>query len=63
MGRNAVFLAVALVFSTVPGTAFPEVRLTLLSFNTWGSGLNEGKPIDETAAALTAADADLVGLQ
>ena len=40
-----------------------ETRLTLLSFNAWGAGLNEGKPIDETVAVLRAADADLVGLQ
>lgn len=40
-----------------------EARLTLLSFNAWGGGLNEGKPVDETLAVLRAADADLVGLQ
>jgi hypothetical protein len=40
-----------------------ETRLVLLTFNAWGGGLNEGKPIDETLAVLRAADADLVGLQ
>lgn len=41
----------------------PPLRLTLLSFNAWGAGLNEGKPIDETLAVLRSADADLIGLQ
>ena len=40
-----------------------DMRLTLLTFNAWGGGLNEAKPIDETLAVLQAADADLVGLQ
>ena len=39
------------------------MELTLLSFNTWGSGLNDGKPVDETVAVLRAVNADLVGLQ
>jgi len=38
-------------------------QLTLLTFNAWGGGLNEGKPVDETLAVLRAVNADLVGLQ
>jgi exodeoxyribonuclease-3 len=45
------------------GSLADDLRLTLLTFNAWGGGLNEGKPIDETLAVLQAADADLVGLQ
>jgi endonuclease/exonuclease/phosphatase family metal-dependent hydrolase len=40
-----------------------ELRLTLLTFNAEGGGLNAGKPIDETVAVLRAVDADIVGLQ
>jgi len=45
------------------GPLAADTQLTLLSFNTWGSGLNDGKPIDETVAVLRTAKADLVGLQ
>jgi endonuclease/exonuclease/phosphatase family metal-dependent hydrolase len=38
-------------------------RLTLLTFNTEGAGLNQGKPVDETLAVLQAARADIIGLQ
>lgn len=38
-------------------------RLSVLSFNIWGGGLNQGESIAATAAAIRAADADLVGLQ
>lgn len=54
-------LVCALLLAAAPLAA--ATRLTLLSFNAWGVGLNEGKPIDETLAVLRAADADLVGLQ
>ena len=37
--------------------------LSVLSFNIWGGGLNQGESIAATAAAIRAADADLVGLQ
>lgn len=52
-----------LVCALLPSPLAAETRLTLLSFNAWGAGLNEGKPIDETVAVLRAAGADLVGLQ
>ena len=38
-------------------------QLRAMSFNIWGGGQNEGKSIDETVAAIRAADADIVGLQ
>jgi endonuclease/exonuclease/phosphatase family metal-dependent hydrolase len=34
-----------------------------MTFNVWGGGANEGKPVDETAAAIRAAGADIVGIQ
>lgn len=57
-------LPVLLIALLSAGTALAEAsRLTLLTFNAWGGGLNEGKPVDETLAVLRAADAGLVGLQ
>ena len=53
----------ALVLALVSGAAPAGQRLTLMSFNAWGGGLNEGKPIDETLAVLRAVDADIIGLQ
>ncbi len=34
-----------------------------MSFNIWGGGANEKKPIDETVAAIEAAGADIIGVQ
>ncbi len=57
--RSIVFIL--LLLAAAPLAA--ESRLTLMTFNTWGSGLNEGKPVDETLAVLRAAGADIIGLQ
>jgi endonuclease/exonuclease/phosphatase family metal-dependent hydrolase len=40
-----------------------EIEVTAMSFNIWGGGANEKKPIDETVAAIEAAGADIVGVQ
>jgi exodeoxyribonuclease-3 len=40
-----------------------DTVLTVMTFNTWGGGANEGKPIDETAAVIRAAGADIIGIQ
>jgi exodeoxyribonuclease-3 len=56
----SLVLAASLTAGYLPAD---ETRLTLLTFNAWGGGLNEGKPIDETLAVLRAANADVVGLQ
>lgn len=37
--------------------------LRVMSFNIWGGGMNEGKGIEETLAAIRAAGADVVGVQ
>jgi endonuclease/exonuclease/phosphatase family metal-dependent hydrolase len=34
-----------------------------MSYNIWGGGANEGKPVDETVAVIRAAGADIVGIQ
>jgi len=46
-----------------PAPVPAETVLTVMSFNTWGGGTNEGKPVDETAAVIRAAGADIVGIQ
>ncbi len=43
--------------------AHAETTLRVMSFNIWGGGANESKPIDETLAVLRAANADIIGLQ
>jgi exodeoxyribonuclease-3 len=40
-----------------------ETTLTVMSFNIWGGGANEDKPIGETVAAIEAVDPDIVGIQ
>lgn len=37
--------------------------LTVMTFNAWGGGQNEGKLIDETLAVLRRVDADIIALQ
>ena len=60
--RRAFLLTLALpLFFAAPAMA--ETQLTIMSFNIWGAGANEGKPIDETVAVIRAAGADIVGLQ
>jgi endonuclease/exonuclease/phosphatase family metal-dependent hydrolase len=56
-------LSLACLLCALSAPLSAEIRLTVLSFNAWGGGLNEGKPVDETLAVLRAADADIVGLQ
>lgn len=48
---------------SAPDGAAGATRLTLLTFNAEGGGLNSGMPVDETLAVLSAANADIVGLQ
>ena len=60
MRRTA--LLVATVLAALPADA-QETTLRVMSFNVWGAGANEGKPIDDTLAAIRAAGADVVGLQ
>jgi exodeoxyribonuclease III len=40
-----------------------ETALTVMSFNIWGGGANESKPVDETVAAIEEVDPDIVGVQ
>jgi exodeoxyribonuclease III len=40
-----------------------ETTLTVMTFNIWGGGANEDKPVDDTVAAIEAVDPDIVGIQ
>ena len=54
-------LAGLIAFAANPAAA--ETKLTIMSFNIWGGGANEQKPVDETVAAIKAAGADIIGVQ
>jgi endonuclease/exonuclease/phosphatase family metal-dependent hydrolase len=43
--------------------AVAETELTVMSFNVWGGGANEQKPVDETVAVIKAVGADIIGIQ
>jgi len=43
--------------------AMAATELTVMTFNAWGGGRNEGKGVEQTLAAIRAAGADIVGLQ
>ena len=43
--------------------AFADTALSVMSFNVYGGGANDGKPVDETVAAIKAAGADIIGIQ
>lgn len=59
--RTLLFALSLAAFATQPARA--DTVLTVMTFNTWGGGANEGKSIDETAAVIRAAGADIVGIQ
>ncbi len=56
----AALVAATFVLAT-PATA--ETVLRVMSYNIYGGGMNDGRPIDQTVAVLRAAGADIVGLQ
>ncbi len=60
---NALRLFLFLILLPTTVLAQDGSRLTLLSFNAWGGGLNAGKSIDETLAVLRAVAPDIAGLQ
>jgi endonuclease/exonuclease/phosphatase family metal-dependent hydrolase len=61
--RNRCLFVVLAALVTAGSVLADGAGLTLLTFNAWGGGLNEGKPVDETLAVLRAANADVIGLQ
>jgi exonuclease III len=43
--------------------AFADTTLSVMSYNVYGGGANDGKPVDETVAVIKAAGADIIGIQ
>ena len=44
-------------------TAAQATDLTVMSFNVWGGGANQQKPVDETVAVIKAVNPDIIGIQ
>lgn len=44
-------------------TTAQATDLTVMSFNIWGGGANEQKPVDETVAVIKAVNPDIIGIQ
>jgi exodeoxyribonuclease-3 len=62
--RTSLFVAAMLAVSyLVPQAAFADTVLTVMSFNIYGGGANEDKPVDETVAVIQAVGADIIGVQ
>jgi exodeoxyribonuclease-3 len=62
--KTALFAILTLTLSVLSGAAqAQQTELTVMSFNIWGGGANEKKPVDETVAAIKAAGADIIGIQ
>lgn len=58
-----VLLAILTLTALTGAVQAQETELTVMSFNIWGGGANEQKPVDETAAVIRAAGADIIGIQ
>jgi endonuclease/exonuclease/phosphatase family metal-dependent hydrolase len=62
--RTHLLLATALTLAPVAAPSSAEqTSLTVMTFNIWGGGANEQKPIDETVAVIKAVNADIIGVQ
>ncbi len=61
--RRQFFGTVLLTCCLLSSAAFADTELTVMSFNIWGGGANQKKPIDETVAVLRAVNADIIGVQ
>ena len=59
----AVWVLVLIAGCAGTGEERPDLRLTVLSFNVWGAGSNEGRSIDDTVAVIRYVNPDVVGLQ
>jgi endonuclease/exonuclease/phosphatase family metal-dependent hydrolase len=64
MSRLPLTIAVALMSLTgAAAQAADRTELTVMSFNIWGGGVNEGKGVEETVAAIKAVNPDIIGIQ
>ncbi|MEZ5832341.1 MAG: endonuclease/exonuclease/phosphatase family protein [Dongiaceae bacterium] len=56
-------LAAAAAGAVLSFNAWADTTLSVMTFNIYGGGANDGKPVDETVAAIKAAGADIIGVQ
>jgi endonuclease/exonuclease/phosphatase family metal-dependent hydrolase len=64
LAAGLAVLALALIAACAgTGDQHDELRLTVMSFNVWGAGGNDGRSIDDTVAVIRHVNPDLVGLQ
>jgi exodeoxyribonuclease III len=56
-------LALALLVASALAPQAFATDLTIMSYNIWGGGANEKKPVDETVAVIKAVNADVIGIQ
>ena len=63
--RISRLMLLAAAFASLPATtiAAERTRLTVMTFNIWAAGQNDGKPIDETLAVIRAVNPDIIGMQ
>ena len=60
----SVVMSLALCMSSANvNHAPPELRVSIMSFNAWGAGANENRPIDDTVNVIRHINPDIVGLQ
>jgi len=62
MLARLLFTVVLLVGCTPDVAEVQPLQLTVMSFNAWGAGSNDGKTTAETAAVIRAADPDIIAL-
>lgn len=60
-GMCAIAAAALVALMGGPASA-AETTLKVMAFNIWGGGANEGKPVNETVAAIRAAAPDIVAI-
>ncbi len=56
-------LLLVVFWSALSGPSFADPQIKVLSFNIWGGGLHQGRPLEHTVAAIRATGADVIGLQ
>ena len=63
MGRYLLAAAPLAAAALLSFAAHADSTLKVMSFNVYGGGANDGKPVDETVAVIKAAGADIIGMQ
>jgi exodeoxyribonuclease III len=61
--RGPICSLLLLACAVLSPAGFAETQLTVMTFNIWGGGANQNKPIDETVAVIRAVNPDIIGLQ